>query len=281
MGTSEHRRSERILLTIPILVMGIDLSGEEYTEETHTVVLNREGALIALQHAMAPQNTLRIINLQTDAAASFRVVGRTRPATSDGTEWGVEYLKEGMNIWGVDFPVQQREGELNAAALLDCQACKNKFFWPVTLMEVEVLNSTGVIQNFCDKCRTPTNWAYADTSRRPPQFELQHHAAPLPQAQVEQERRASKRLLVKLPVFVRNQKGLAETSRTENVSPGDLAVALALELAVEELVAVVCPHTSTGRNLERRALVMRRANSTISGRRLYGMKYVLPAAAGS
>jgi len=266
------------LLTLPVLVAGTDAGGEEFAEETHTMVLNREGALIFLQHAVTPQKTVRIFNLQNDAAANFRVVGLTRPPTSEGAEWGVEYLNEGMNIWGVDFPSQQRESDLNAAALLECQVCKNKFFWPVTLMEVEVLNSTGVIQNFCDKCHMPTNWAYADTARRPPQFGLQNHAAPTPQAQVEQERRESKRMLVKLPVLVRNQKGVAETSRTENMSPGDLAVALALDLKIEEIVTVVCPHTATGRNLERSAQVMRRTNAGVRGRTLYGMKYVVPAA---
>jgi hypothetical protein len=278
MGTMENRRSERILLTLPVLVAGADSSGVEFAEETHTVVLNREGALIALQHSMTPQDTVRIFNLQNDAAANFRVVGRTGPATQEGTEWGVEYLKEGMNIWGIDFPVQQRETELNAAALLECQACKNKFFWPVTLMEVEVLSSTGIIQNFCDKCGKPTNWAYADIARRPPDFAPGDQVTPSHLSQPGPERRDGKRQLVKLPVLVRNQKGVAETSRTENMSTGDLAVALALELKVEEVVTVICPHTSTGRNLERSAQVMRRESSIVSGRRLYGMKYVAAAA---
>ncbi len=69
------------MLSLPILVAGLDPAGQEFTEETRTLVVNREGALILLQHALAPEETIRIINLQNDAAANFRVVGPTRLAT--------------------------------------------------------------------------------------------------------------------------------------------------------------------------------------------------------
>ena len=54
MGSPEHRQSERILVSLPVLVVGIDPSGEEFAEETRTVVVHREGALIMLKHALAP-----------------------------------------------------------------------------------------------------------------------------------------------------------------------------------------------------------------------------------
>ena len=100
MGTAENRRSERIMLNLPILVVGIDTSGEEFTEETHTVLLNREGALIALQHTIAPQSTIRIINLQNDAAANFRVWGARGRSTSEGDGMGRRVLERGHEHLG-------------------------------------------------------------------------------------------------------------------------------------------------------------------------------------
>jgi len=276
MGSPEHRRSERILVSLPVLVVGIDPSGEEFAEETRTVVVNREGALIMLKHTLAPENNLRIIQLQSDAAADFRVVGPTRLATNEGIEWGVEYLKEGTDIWGVDFPPQPPEGEAkNASALLECQTCQKKYFWPLTLVEVEVLESTGIIRNFCTQCSMPTSWIYADIARRPAQFSASTLCSHSPQPKLDLERRECKRLLIKLPILVKNQKGEVEAAMTENFSRGDLAVALALRLAVGDSVTVVCPFTSSGRNLERSAKVLRSDSIAVKGRKVYGIRYAL------
>ncbi len=267
------------MVSIPILVVGLDPSGEEFTEETRTVVVNREGALILLKHDLARENPIRIINLQNDAAADLRIVGPTRLATDEVTEWGVEYLKEGMEIWGVHFPPQPEEGIAHASALLQCQTCQKKYFWPLTLVEIEVLESSGVIENFCNPCGKSTPWVCADASRRRPRLTSFDRLPPISQTQHRIERRESKRLLLKLPVMVRNQNGQVESTRTENLSQADLAVALALDLAVGDFVTVICPLTVSGRNLERSAKVLRRDSSTVKDRKLYGMRYALPPAA--
>ena len=277
MGTVDNRRSERVMLSVPILVAGLDQAGEEFTEETRTVVVNREGALITSTRALAPEGTIRIINLQNDAAANFRVVGPTRLATAQGAEWGVECLKEGMNIWGIDFPARAEDAS-QACALLECQACKSKFFWPVTLVESEVLNSTGVIQNYCDHCRKTTPWTFADVNRRPQQPSA-GTAQPGVAEQPFEERRELKRLVVRLPVLVKNMKGESEITKSENLSQGNLAVALTMELPVGDSVTVVCPYTSSGRNLERTAKVVRREPLAGESKMLYGMRYVAVGAA--
>src|SRR5690348_5858771 len=103
MGSHGQRRSDRIRMAIPILVAGRDPSAGEFAEETRTLVVNRGGTLILLKHPLHADDPLRIFNLISDAAADFRVVGPTSEVTSEGTEWGVEYLKDGVNIWGIDF----------------------------------------------------------------------------------------------------------------------------------------------------------------------------------
>lgn len=278
METSEHRRSERIMLSLPILVAGFDPSGQEFSEETRTLVVNREGALIVLKHALATEGTIRIINLQSDAAANFRVVGPTRMDTPEGTEWGVECLREGINIWGIDFAARSEQAS-RASALLQCQECQHKFFWPVTLIEVEVLGTSGVIQNFCDHCRKPTPWTFAEVGLRPQPHSPASVDSPSPAPQPGPERREAQRLLMKVPVLVRNDRGELEITKTENLSQGNLAVALSMDLAVGDLVTIVCPHTSTGRNLERTAKVLRREAFTTHDKSLYGLRYVESGAA--
>ena len=48
-----RRRSERLLITVPIRVEGVDRNGEKFTEETRTIVINREGARIYLKRLVA------------------------------------------------------------------------------------------------------------------------------------------------------------------------------------------------------------------------------------
>lgn len=258
-------------MSIPILLAGPDATAGEFAEETRTLVVNRGGALILLKHSLQPDDQLRIFNLISDAAADFRVVGPTSVAADGSAEWGVEYLKDGMNIWGIDFPPTSDEAQAPASALLECRGCKKKFFWPLTPVEIEVLESTGVIQNFCSHCGNSTSWIHSDPAHRPAQLPLLtggHF-----QTESGDERRETKRLLMRLPVRVRNQRGETESTRTENMSQADIAVALALNLAVGDYVTVVCPLTETGRNLERSAKVLRKDTFSAKTRVLYGLRF--------
>ena len=88
------------------------------------------------------------------------------------------------------------------------------------------------------------------------------------------ERRAHKRVAMKLPVQVRNHKGQEEMSKTENISKGGLAVALQILLAVGEIVTVACPFTKGSENLFQKAEVRRRIVVTPDSKWIYGLCYI-------
>lgn len=265
VGKIEQRRSERVHLTIPILVAGLDEGS--FSEETRTVVVNRDGARIILRQPVRAEDTVRIFNLENNSEADFRIVGPTSFSTDQGIEWGVECLKEGVNIWGVDFPPPP--GGADAFALLECLKCHKKFFWPLTSMEIEVLQTTGVIHNFCDSCGEQTSWAFEDVNLRPKAPPGSALAAARPQ----EERRSGKRSVAKVPILVRDRKGKVEVTKTENMSKGDFAAVLAMDLAPGDIVTVVCPYTASGKNVERKGKVLRRESAPISGRRFYAFCY--------
>jgi hypothetical protein len=277
MTEPERRSTERVALRIPIRVIGFATAGGDFTENTETLVVNQGGARIVLQHHVAADDTLRIVNLETHAEAEFRVVGPTRLEGDHVSEWGVECTETGHNVWGVELPPPlPREGK-DAGALLECRACHSQGFWPLTLMEVEVLDSTGEINRTCSKCDKTTYWTYADPDRRPREFSTTEPVAPTPRAaDVKQfvERRKFKRMMLKLPIYVRNQKGEHEISKTENVSRGGVAVPLEMELQVGEQVSVECPHTSEVPDILQKAEVRFRATFSFGGRRLYGLMYI-------
>jgi hypothetical protein len=286
MSETERRGTERLLLPVPIRVIAFGTDGASFTEDTNTVEVNRAGARILLKRRVASGDTLRIINLESFSEADFRVVGPIRLDSGEVAEWGVECAEPGRNIWGIEFAAPIAAENRQAGALLLCQGCGRQVLCVLTLMEVEILNSNGGLQRLCDQCGQFSSWTYADVERRPqPPPPTEPAVSPPPaepavillQAQEPRggiERRAHKRLPLKLPVVVRTLKGEREFAKTENISKGGLAVCLSLKLAMGEIVRVVCPYTEGGQNLEQRAEVRRRVTFFEGTRWLYGMRYV-------
>ncbi len=261
---------------IAIRVLGFEAANQKFSEDTHSLAVDQAGARIVLKQRVASDDVIRIINLENHREADFRVVGPTRLAGSEVAEWGVECVESGRDIWGIVVP-PPASPTAEASALLECRACHKQGKWPVTLMEIQVLDATGVINRVCDRCAKATYWTYADVTRRPREFPSSEPVAPPPrEAEVKKwtSTRADKRVSIKLPAFVRNQKGEEETTQTENVSKGGIAVNLAMELKVGDIVTVVCPYTPGGQNIEQKANVRHRAAFSFGERRRYGLRYI-------
>jgi hypothetical protein len=275
MSSAEQRTSERLLLTIPIRVMGFDPRTGTFTEDTYTLMVNRAGALIRLKHRVAADDTIRIVNLESYAEADFRVVGLARTEAGEIFQWGVECLELERNIWGIDFPAPLESQGARAGALLECQGCRKQGFIVLSLVEVDVLESAGRLDRLCNQCGQLTTWLYADTTRRPREVPTPE-VAPTPpgpeQWDGKTERRAHRRLPLKVPIRVQNSKGEQEIGKTENVHKGGLAVCLAMKLSIGEIVKVVCPYTEGGEQLEQRAEVRLRVPLSDIGKCRYGMR---------
>ncbi|HET7840475.1 MAG TPA: PilZ domain-containing protein, partial [Terriglobia bacterium] len=113
-------------------------------------------------------------------------------------------------------------------------------------------------------------------NRRPREFSATEPVAPKPregQAKKLVERRKFKRMMLRMPIYVRNEKGEEEVSKTDNVSKGGLAVPLAMELKVGDVVSVECPHTSERPDILQKAEVRSRGQFPFDGRRVYGLQY--------
>ena len=104
MPEPNRRRSERIPLVISIRVDGKSAKGQQFSEATRTVEINRQGARIFLKDQVTPGTPLRIVNLSSNAAAAFRVVRATQAMTELGGEWAVDSLDPKQSIWGIEFP---------------------------------------------------------------------------------------------------------------------------------------------------------------------------------
>lgn len=98
-----RRRSMRVLLTVPILVDGKTAAGEDFKEETRTLVVNAHGALISLAAAVAAGQKIRISNHATNQSLLCRVVYVGSPQAGK-MQMGVEFEAPCPAFWQIDFP---------------------------------------------------------------------------------------------------------------------------------------------------------------------------------
>ena len=100
---SNRRRSQRVLLRIPIQVIGRDPDKKPVSELTHTAVVNAHGALIYLSLEVTVGQVIILKNPETNEEQLCRVA-RADPAPDGRTEVGIEFVKPAPNFWRVAFP---------------------------------------------------------------------------------------------------------------------------------------------------------------------------------
>lgn len=273
---SSGRGTERLMVEIPIRVLSFGGSAGNFSEDTHTVFVNRDGGLIALKHRVAPDETVRIINLENLREADFRVIGSARHERGEITEWGVECLDKDRTLWDIDFPAPLGAPSEKAGALLECEGCKKQGLRVLSLTEVAVLDSVGRLEQLCDHCGELTLWVYADVTRRRQCVSPPNEIAPAPPSEEcrgSRERRLHQRVALKLPVMIQDNKGRSEIGKTEDVSKGGIAVCLGIILAVGDMVTAVCPYSEGGQQIGQKAEVRRRVELYRGQKWLYGLRY--------
>jgi len=100
---AQQRRSQRILLAIPILVSGMRANHSPFSERTKTLIVNAHGALIELREPVLAAQQLRMKNLATNEEVTCTVADISRPS-SDGWQIGVAFAKPCPGFWRVAFP---------------------------------------------------------------------------------------------------------------------------------------------------------------------------------
>ncbi len=274
----ERRRSDRIMLTIPLVAHGTDVGGASFKEAARSVALNRHGARIQISRPLTIGQTLRLVNQVTHREAEFRVIGPVAPLTDRGGEWAVECINIEDNIWGIQFPPGEKGEATDSRALLECRKCHTVALLPVSLVEVDVLETSGIISKRCQNCKTISPWGYAEKEvamESPPE-----EAAMLAEAQdrIEEapkaaDRRRHRRVCLQLPVLVRDYYGGVEITKTENASKGGFCFASEKNYYVGQGIMVICPYSAASQNIDAGARIVRRRDVEGTQRKLYGVRY--------
>ncbi len=100
---ANRRRSQRVLMTIPVRVSGQPGAGSPFQEDTHTRAVSAHGALILMSTQVYRGQRLTLANVQTKASLEC-VVAHIDKHQSEHPHVGVEFTMPNPMFWHVAFP---------------------------------------------------------------------------------------------------------------------------------------------------------------------------------
>jgi len=277
--TAERRRSDRLWLTVPLNLEGADANGQTVEHNGRATSLSRHGARIQYSVPLKVGQSIRLKSPATRHEAEFRVVELISPPGDKDGEYGVECLDDNENFWGIEFPLLPEGERADAKALLECRICRTLALLPLTLTEVEALRSIGKVGKHCQNCTTETPWCYAE-GRVPPTHVIEQAARNSSMGESSWMTsvmgpigRGHRRIIMQVPLGVRDSRGSAEVTRTENISKCGFCFTSDKRYRLGEVVMSVFPLDPVTRKTELAARIVREQSIKGSDRKFYGAAF--------
>ncbi len=98
MNTIENRRSQRLLLDVPVIVRGESARQQAFQEETFTIVVSAHGALVVLAAKVALGQRLLLRNPKTGDEREGRVASLGSPY-GGLTQVGIAFTCPSPEFW--------------------------------------------------------------------------------------------------------------------------------------------------------------------------------------
>lgn len=275
----ERRRSDRLTLTLPLVISGVDENGDDFECEAQTINVNRDGARILIPRLLRSGQQVKVVNKLSRREAVFRVAGPLAPLTEKGGEFGFmgpitldagrppRGSDSSSSLWGIRFPPLIPGEETSPKALLACRDCKTVEMAQTSLIEIEVLESSGILSRSCSQCGSETPWGYASPDNpAQPGVDSETGAKGA-------ERRRHRRVVLQMPILIRDYFGGVEVTKSENVSKGGVGFASEKIYQLGEGVMIACPYDKSSQNIEVPGHIATRREISGTNRKLYGVRY--------
>ena len=98
-----RRRSQRVLMQVPLRLKGMDAEGQNFEEFTETLAINAHGALISIKNRITSGSKLRMKHKMTEEEQECHVVF-LGPVREGKAEIGLEFSEPRPAFWRVAFP---------------------------------------------------------------------------------------------------------------------------------------------------------------------------------
>jgi hypothetical protein len=104
MTQSTQRRSDRVLVDLPLIIRGVsEIDNQAFREETFTLTVSAHGALVMLASKVAMGQKLFLLNpaSREEREAKISFIGRDHAGLS---QVGVEFMRPAPEFWAMDSP---------------------------------------------------------------------------------------------------------------------------------------------------------------------------------
>ncbi|MBS1841663.1 MAG: PilZ domain-containing protein [Acidobacteria bacterium] len=98
-----RRRSQRVLMQVPVKLTGADAQGAKFEEETETLAINAHGALVLIQARLTSGSKIQLQHKRTSEEQECHVVF-LGPVRGNKAEIGLEFSAPRPQFWRVAFP---------------------------------------------------------------------------------------------------------------------------------------------------------------------------------
>ena len=98
-----RRRSQRVLMQVPIRLCGTDAQGKKFEEVTATLAINAHGALVLMQARVISGGKVQLQHNLTKEEQECHVAF-LGPVRSGKSEVGLEFSDARPSFWRVAFP---------------------------------------------------------------------------------------------------------------------------------------------------------------------------------
>jgi hypothetical protein len=282
MSGASTRRTDRIVLAIPIRVAGAGVTGLSFVEETKTVVVSRHGAKITLKHTLTPDQEINVRNIRTGKEADMRVIG-TIAGCPDGIWYGLEFLNPSVDIWGINFPPLAESENAVAKVLLECARCHGRSLVYLDEFRVEVFRTSLAVSLPCATCKDHTLWKRPGSAAAPTTLAMPGAKPPPPSASLreasaaplgKQERRREKRVSLRMQACIRTKPLGEVVVMTENLCRGGFSFKSPERFGVGEIVEVCVPYAQGAGNIFSSARIAHAVALPQEGLHSYGTAYL-------
>ena len=98
-----RRRSQRVLMQVPVRIRGNDSLGQQFDEETETLAINAHGALVLMSARVTSGSKMLLQHKRTEEEQECHVAF-LGPVRNGRAEIGLEFSSPRPSFWRVAFP---------------------------------------------------------------------------------------------------------------------------------------------------------------------------------
>src|SRR5882672_7298182 len=179
---SSKRRSDRVLVALPINLTATDSNGVRFTEACFTEMVSLHGASVALPRRASAEHPVTLQRRSLDLQVQARILGQLgiRPGFH---LYGIAFTEHAPNFWGINFPPPDQSDESWARTLLMCSECGKRLIFSLNEIEYRVFDANQRLSFGCETCGHNVVWkpvpnqsALAETKSSPAGLQNRRHA---------------------------------------------------------------------------------------------------------